>query len=384
MEPGCPPAPGGSSARLEVAEVFRRFGPTYLCTHVLSPEQARVLRHILDCRTPALGGHVDTCDHCGKTWRSYNSCRDRHCPVCQGAQQLRWIERRVERLVPTHHFHVVFTLPAELRPVALANRKVVYDLLFKAATDTLLELAQDRWDAVPGITAVLHTWTRQMQLHPHLHCVVTGGGLADDDGWVACKPTFLFPVKVLGALFRGKFLDGLVRAHAAGALRFVGSSAQLAQPGAFAQLRRLLYAKAWVVYAKRPFGGPQQVLRYLGRYTHRVAISSSRLVSIDDAIVFRTHGKRTCRLTPDDFIRRFLLHVLPHRFRKIRHYGLFAPSNVRRRLPIAQDIVGGMNRYDRRDAEAGRSVRPQRPETCPDCQLGRLRRSMLPPARAPP
>ncbi len=383
MEIGCPAVPGGSASNA-VAEVFRRFGPSYLCTHVLSPEQARVLRHVIDCRTPALGGHGDLCVDCGKTWRSYNSCRDRHCPVCQGAQQARWIENRLERVLPTHHFHVVFTLPEGLRPIALANRKRVYDLLFKAASDTLLELADTHWDALPAITAVLHTWTRQMTYHPHLHCIVSGGGLGDDDGWASCRQRFLFPVRVMGALFRGKFLDGLVRAYEAGELQFVGTSTHLAEPAAFAELRRSLYDQRWVVYAKRPFGGPQQVIRYLGLYTHRVAISSSRVLSIDDhEIVIKTRGNKTCRLHPDEFLRRFLLHVLPKRFRKIRHYGLLAPSRVNTRLVIAKAILEHLNPPER-CATPSASTPPPPSVRCPACGSERVLRSRLPPARAPP
>lgn len=376
--------PGGSSP-LGVAELFRRFGLAYLRTHVLSPDQARVLRHILDCRTPALGGHVDECAHCGEAWLSYNSCRDRHCPTCQGLQQRRWIERRLERLLPVHHFHVVFTLPEGLRPVALANRRLVYDLLFQAASETLLDLARSRWDALPGITAVLHTWTRQLAYHPHLHCIVTGGGLADDDGWVCSRPEFLFPVRVLGSLFRGKFLAGLVRAYKAGSLHFTGTSAHLADPAAFTALRRTLYGQRWVVYAKRPFGGPQQILRYLGLYTHRVGISSSRIRSISDqAIVFKTRGQKVCRLHPDEFLRRFLLHTLPKGFRKMRHFGLLAPSNVPTRLATAQAVLGPTGPpQPRTPPEPPTTGQPPR-DRCPVCQVGRLLRRRLPPARAPP
>jgi len=381
----CPPDVPSTVGRIEVADVFRRFGPAWQASHALTSQQGRVLDHIIDCRTPVLGGHVDTCDHCGQTWRSYNSCRDRHCPTCQGLQQLRWIEKRQERLISTHHFHVVFTLPSELRPLALANPKQVYGLLFKAAKTTLLELARDRWDAMPGITSVLHTWTRQMLLHPHLHCIVTGGGLADDDGWVASRPNFLFPVRVMGALFRGKFLDGLLRAYLSGNLQFVGTSAHLEEAKAFDDLMRCLYEQSWVVFAKRPFGGAAQVLKYLGRYTHRVAISSSRMVAIDEhQIVFHTHGEHICRLTPGEFIRRFLLHVLPKGFRKIRHYGLFAPSNVSTRLPVAQNIAAHLSRAQRRANEPVDAVRPARSDICPACKVGRLWRTMLPRTRAPP
>jgi hypothetical protein len=302
-----------------------------------------------------------------------------------------WTAERLERIVPTHHFHVVFTIPEQLRPVALANQKLVYDLLFEAVTDTLLELAKTRWDALPGITAVLHTWTRQMIYHPHVHCIVTGGGLSTDGSrWISCRPNFLFPVRVLSALVRGKVMDGLVRAYDTGRLRFVGTSAHLADPDTFAALRRELYAAAWVAYAKRPFGGPEHVIRYLSRYTHRVAISSSRLVSVDDdAIVFHTHRPHTCRLHPNEFIRRFLLHTLPKGFRKIRHCGLLAPSNVPTRLQIAQRLARALGRLHRRATVHGPSsaVPPSRPEPgdrCPICARGIVVRMPLPLARAPP
>lgn len=385
MAPGCPAAPGGSAASTGLAEVFRRFGPSYLRTHVLSPEQARVLRHIIDCRTPAMGGHAHSCDSCGHAWHAYNSCRDRHCPVCQGIQQRRWIERREQRLVPTHHFHVVFTEPEALRPLNLANRRALYTLLFRAARDTLLELAQGRWDALPGITAVLHTWTRRMQYHPHLHCIVTGGGLTDDDGWTASKKTFLFPVKLMGALFRGKFLAGLQALFDAGELRFVGTSAHLDHPVAFDALLADLRSQSWVVYAKKPFGSTHHLVRYLGLYTHRVAISNARILSVgDDAIAFSTRKDQPdCRLSPDEFLRRFLLHTLPKGFNKIRHYGLYAASHVRGRLTVAQDLVLGMSR-GQRHATAEPDSRPARTDHCPACGYWPLRTRRLPPARGPP
>lgn len=375
----------GAEVRLEVADIFRRHGGDYLRTHVIPPAQGKTLRAVMACRTARLGGHVDVCADCGDRTPSYNSCRDRHCPTCQGSQAAAWVAERVERLVPTHHFHVVFTLPAELRPVALANPHVVYDRLFAAATDTLLELAASRWKALPGITAVLHTWTRQMELHPHLHCVVTGGGLAlDDSRWMPCRKNFLFPVKVLSKLFRGKLLDGLRRDQKADKLRFVGTSVHLAQPIAWEALCSQLYRAPFVVYAKRPFGGPEQVLRYLGRYTHRVAISTSRLLASDDAaVVFRTRGDRTCRLRPDEFIRRFLLHVLPGRFRKIRHYGLLAPANVNTRLVRAQQLAALLNRRQRRAAPVPMSAAAPGERICKRCG-GPLVREVLHPARPPP
>lgn len=376
-----------------MADIFRRYGPTYLRRELLPPHIAKVLRNVISCRTQALGGHRAVCATCGESWLHYNSCFDRHCPTCQGRLAAVWTSERLERLVPTHHVHTVATCPAELRPVALANQHLVYDLLFHAVSESLLELAASRWGALPGITAVLHTWNRQMGYHPHVHCIVTGGGLSfDGEQWVPCRTNFLFPVKVLSALIRGKFMDGFVRAYQAGRLRFVGTSAHLQDPDAFAALRRRLYDANWVVYAKKPFGDPERVIRYLARYTHRVAISSSRLVSVDDhAIVFRTKGVGTCRLHPDEFIRRFLLHVLPKGFRKIRHYGLSAPSNVKTRLPIAQRLAAALDRHRRRarppepaPVVLSRPLRPRPGDRCPACGTGILLQQPLPLARAPP
>ena len=377
----------GAAVRVAVADIFRRHAPRYRREHVLTPGQGKVLRDVVACRTAALGGHVDVCGVCDHRTVGYNSCRNRHCPTCQGIQAAKWVAGRVDRLVPTHYFHVVFTLPSELRAVALANPGVVYGLLFEAATATLLELAASRWQAQPAVTAVLHTWTRQMLLHPHLHCVVSGGGLSDDGKkWVACRKNFLFPVKVLSRLFRGKLINALVVARNAGRLKFVGTSAQLANPIAWEALCSTLYRSAFVVYAKRPFGGPEQVLRYLGRYTHRVAISSSRLVSADDdAVVFRTHGQQAVRIRPEEFLRRFLLHILPDGFRKIRHFGLLAPANVSTRLAAAQLIVNSLDRRRRRETP---DIPPARtfamPDgTCPDCG-GPLVRIVVHRATPPP
>ena len=393
-QPACPAAaPSTAGVRPEVADIFRLFGPAFLSREHLPPQVAKVLRNIIRCRTAALGGHESVCQECGDSWLHYNSCFDRHCPTCQGRLAVVWTSEQVERLVPTHHFHVVSTCPAELRPLALANQRLVYDLLFHAVRDTLLELAASRWEALPAITAVLHTWNRQMEYHPHVHCIVTGGGLSfDGKRWVPCRPGFLFPVKVLSALLRGKFMHGFLRAYEAGKLRFVGTSAHLEDPEAFAALRRTLYDANWNVYAKPPFGDAEQTIRYLSRYTHRVAISSSRLVSVDpDAIVFTTHKPHTCRLQPHEFIRRFLLHVLPFRFRKIRPYGLSAPSNVHTRLPIAQRLAASLGRRRRRarpeDPSPTVPQRPRRPQVgdqCPTCGIGILVRLPLPLARAPP
>lgn len=311
--------------------------------HTLSPDQHAVLRAVARCRTAALGGHVDVCDACGHGAIAYNSCRNRHCPKCQALSQARWIERRMERVLPTHAFHVVFTIPSELHGLVMVNRKAMFALLFASAADALLELGRDhRWlGAELGITSVLHTWTRDLRFHPHVHCVVSGGGLSlDGTKWIAARPDFLLPVRVLGALFRGKFLARLVRLYEHGELRLDGPASALADRTRFERLKDKLYRTRWVVYAKRPFGGPEQVFRYLGRYTHRVGLSNRRLVSLDDrGVTFRTHGEQTVTLAPDEFLRRFLLHVLPKGFVKIRHHGLMAASNVSTRLAAARRLL---------------------------------------------
>ncbi len=331
--------------------MVRVYGAAYRLEHAPSGAQERVLRNIAACRTAALGGHVDACSRCGHERISYNSCRDRHCPKCQASRRAKWLAERIERILPTPYFHVVFTVPDDLHPLALRNRKVVYRILFEAASRTLLTVARDRrhLGAEIGVTAVLHTWGQNLLLHPHLHCVVTGGGLSlDGTHWRPSRPRFLAPVKVLGALFRGKFLAALQHAYDAGELELKGSTARLSDPVAWAALRDQLYRKGWVVYAKPPFGGPEHVFRYLGRYTHRVAISNQRILDVtDDDVTFalkdyRNRAKRTrMTLTGVEFLRRFLLHVLPKGFVRIRHYGLCASRNVRSKLAIARRLLRG-------------------------------------------
>jgi hypothetical protein len=329
----------GARTSLEVADIFGRHLESFGRRHTLSREQQKAARDIVACRTDVLGGHLQVCTACGWQRPAYNSCRNRHCPKCQSLRQARWVEQRLTRILPVHYFHVVFTLPSELAGLVRSNRAELYELLVKSAAASLLALGRDpRWlgkAAQLGVTAVLHTWARDLHLHPHVHCIVTGGGLGDDDHWVAASPDFLFPVHVLGALFRGKFLAGLERLRAAGKLRDD-------QTDRAARRRRArLYQQSWVVYAKRPFGGPEQVYRYLGRYTHRVAISNTRLVSMDDqTVAFRTRGQQTATLDPVEFIRRFLEHVLPKGFVKIRHFGLLAPANVNGRLERAKELLG--------------------------------------------
>ena len=328
------PTPG---ANLAIAQVFRRFARAYRNTHPLADQPARVLRDIEQCRTPALGGHLYRCETCRQQVMLYHSCLNRHCPTCQGPAQYRWIAQRHRRLLNAPYFHVVFTLPAVLRNVIIAHPRPLLALLFRAVAQSLHVFATDpkRLGARPAFTLVLHTWTREMLYHPHLHAIVAAGGLsADGSRWVPVPNSdFLFPVAALSKVLRGKFLDGFIELCRAGAIDL---SAQASR-----RLVREAKTQDWVVFAKKPFGGPAQIVNYLGRYTHRVAISTARLVSVsDDAIVFRTRGERTCSITPEEFIRRFLLHVLPHQFFKIRHYGLLAPANVTTRLVRAQQILG--------------------------------------------
>lgn len=334
------PLSGEGRPRLEVAEIFRGHGEVYRQTHAILPEQRAAMRAIEVCRTAALGGHVDVCDACTFTRPAYNSCRNRHCPKCQSLTQAAWIEKRMECVLPTHYFHVVFTLPHEIGALALRNRKTIFNLLFSAAAHTLLELGRDeqRLGAQLGVTTVLHTWTRDLRFHPHVHCIVTGGGLAPQgDRWIPSRQKYLFPVRVLSSLFRGKFLDGLAHAYERGELDLGGACAMHASSEGFNQLKDTLYRKNWVVYAKRPFAGPEQVFKYLGRYTHRVGISNQRLVSFDEhSVCFRTKNGKQVAVAPAEFIRRFLLHVLPNGFVKIRHYGLHASSNVHTKLVEAR------------------------------------------------
>ena len=348
--------PGQTNRKLEVADILRAYGEGYRATHRVSPGQAKVMARLMACRTAALGGHVDACGGCGYRRISYNSCRDRHCPKCQATKRAAWLESRLAQLLPVAYFHVVFTLPEQLRPLALKNQRVLYNLLFSAASQTLQQLAADpkRLGAQLGFTAILHTWGQNLLFHPHLHCVVTGGGLSPDGKqWVSARQGYLLPAKVLGKLFRGKFVAGLRQAYDAGELILTGSVESLAQPQSFRKLLDELYRQDWVVYAKQPFGGVEQVYRYLGRYTHRVAISNARLLSHDGGRVrFRykdyaaASQNKTMTLAADEFIRRFLLHVLPPRFVRIRHFGLLASRNVSTRLVDSRRLLGGNNRSD--------------------------------------
>lgn len=367
------------------------------------------MRAIEVCRTPGLGGRVDVCDHCGEEEVHFHSCRNRNCPTCQSLTQNRWIENRLERLLPTDYFHVVFTVPDELlNGIILRNRKWFFDLLFQAGSRTLLELGADpkRLGAQLGATCVLHTWTRDLRFHAHLHCIVTGGGLhPDGDRWLAAREGYLFPQKVLAKLFRGKVLSALDAAHRAGKLNLGGTCAQLADRRTFGRLRDRLYKTPWVAYCKEPFAGPEHVYRYLGRYTHRVGLSDQRLLDFtQEDVLFRTRGQRTARLAAPEFIHRFLQHVLPTGFVKIRHYGLMASSNATTRLEAARRLLESA-RPEIPTAIAALAalllaVRPPQPPSveswrmrllrltgidpgrCPQCGIGQLRPVPLP--RKPP
>lgn len=349
------PLPTGRP-KLEVAEIFRAHGPDYRQRHSLSPDQREVMAAIEVCRTAVLGGHKEVCDHCGHLEVSYNSCRNRHCPKCQALDQARWIAKRQERVLPTHHFHLVFTLPGRLRLLAMGNREPIFDLLFKAASQTLLELGRDpKWlGGKLGITALLHTWTRELLFHPHIHCIVTGGALSDDgQSWLPTKEDFLLPVRVLSALFRGKFLAGLRSLYRQGLLDLGGRCAHLAEPAVFSALVDQLADKDWVVYAKPTFTEAEQTIRYLGRYTHRVGLSNERLVAFKDGqVTFSTKDGNRITLSADSFIRRFLLHVLPKGYVKIRHYGLLSPGHARTTLEQARALL----EQDRQGSEGASSV----------------------------
>ncbi|MCP4659507.1 MAG: IS91 family transposase [bacterium] len=324
-----------------VLDVFRRHGDAYRAGRWLTAEQDALLRKLQVCRTPSLGGHLYVCDVCGHEVPLYNSCKDRHCPECQALDQARWIAARSERVLPVGHHHVVFTLPSELRPLARRHPRAMYGVLFEAASKTLRLLAEDVLGARLGVTIVLHTWTRALAFHPHVHCVVTAGGLTlDSERWVV-RTGFLFPVARMKAVFRGRVLAALARLREHGKLTLPQDSDVPDERAWDALIRSLPRKKRWVVFIEPPFGRSLYVLKYLGRYTHRVAISNARLVKIDDrGVTFRTRGSERRTLPPLEFIRRFLMHVLPSRFNKIRHFGLYAAAAVRRQLPVARELLG--------------------------------------------
>ena len=345
-----PPSASRHRHSVELAHILGAHADAYIEDHPVGSQQRKVIRDILHCRTPGLGGHLETCGNgCGYERVSFHSCRNRHCPKCQSLQKARWLLERSQKLLPTSYFHVVVTLPHELNPLILRNRERLYNLLFEAASRGLSELATGwkRLGAQPGFTAILHTWTQELRFHVHLHMVVTAGGLSlEGDRWIPAKNDFLVPVRALAKMVRGKFLDGLHRMFEQGALTFSGNIEGWKNPAAFKRLTRKLRRMKWVVYAKPPFSGPRHVFSYLGHYTHRVAISNQRLVAFDgQTVTFRVRRNeqpgsyRRVDLPALEFIRRFLLHVLPKRFIRIRHFGLMASRNVKTKLEQARCLL---------------------------------------------
>jgi len=375
--------------RLEVADLFREHGDEYLATYGATAAQRKVLRAVQNCRTATLGGHVEACDQCGYQRIAYNSCRNRHCPKCQGPATARWLEARAAELLPVPYFHLVFTLPSALGPLALQNPRVIYGLLLQAAAQTLLEVAANpkHLGAEIGFLAVLHTWGQNLMHHPHVHCVVPAGGIAHDGSrWVRCRKGFFLSVRVLSRVFRGKFIHRLKQAAARGDLTFHGQLAELAQADHFERLLDHAVRHDWVVYAKRPFGGPQQVLKYLARYTHRVAISNRRLLALRHGqVTFRwkdyARGGRQRRMTlaAVEFIRRFLLHVLPGGFMKIRHYGFMANRARTTKRQLWRRLLGLPAAFNpppidsHVDGLPGRGADESSLRPCPHCRDGRLR-----------
>ena len=376
--------------KLEVADVFRRYGAAYRQQHSasMSVTQRRVMTAIEVCRTAVLGGHLEQCDQCGHERNAYNSCANRHCPKCQSLARAEWLENRRSELLDTQYFHVVFTLPEQIAPIAYQNKKAVYGILFRAAAETLRTIAADpkHLGAEIGFFAVLHTWGQNLLHHPHLHCVVAGGGLSPDGTqWISCRPGFFLPVRVLSRLFRRLFLEYLITAFDAGKLEFFSALEPLRERRAFLQHLAPTRKTKWVVYAKRPFAGPEQVLDYVGRYTHRVAISNNRLLNIDnEKVAFRYKDYRhdsqqkTMTLDAEEFIRRFLLHVLPNGFQRIRYYGFLGNRYREEKLTRCRELLrmpaceppaldAAKDYRDRYEELTGASLR-----ACPVCHQGRM------------
>ena len=373
---------------IELQDVFQRFGPTYRQTHSLPLNQLKTMSAIESCRTSNLGGHIDICDSCGHERISYNSCRNRHCPKCQGLAKEQWLLERDRDLLEVGYFHVVFTVPDSLNHLALQNQKVFYSLLFKAASETLVELSRDPkyLGAEIGIISVLHTWGQNLMDHPHIHCIVPGGGLSfDGTRFVPSRKKFFIPFKVLSRKFRGKFLAFLKGAFQDGDLKFYGELASLSGKTKFRALIDVLYQKEWVAYCKKPFKSPWHVFRYLGRYTHRVAISNQRIVSLhDDRVTFTWRdykdNDKTKLMTIDasEFIRRFLLHVLPSRFVKIRHYGILSNRNRNSKLRLCQKLTFSRIRESQKlsMAELLLKITGLDLRVCPSCGEGTMIRKL--------
>jgi predicted Zn-ribbon and HTH transcriptional regulator len=395
--PECHKATGARPA-CELADIVRLYGADYRDRHRLPLSHLKVLSAIETCRTAALGGHRERCASCGFERYAYNSCRNRHCPKCQSLAKAQWLEARQAELLPVPYFHNVFTLPHELNPLILCqeeNKRAILDLLFRATAETLLEFGRNNLGAVPGITMVLHTWDQQLRAHFHVHCVITGGGLSlDGERWIKSHPRYLFPVRALGSVFRGKFLDGLRRLYDGGQLvlpAVVKAVAPLADPACFYALLSKLRHKPWVVYSKAPFAGPQKLLDYLGRYTHRVALSNSRLISCADGVVRfhyrdRADGdqRKIAALSADAFLQRFLQHVLPKGFLRIRHYGLLANRRKGELLKRCRTLLGTVQREPpapKTTAEWILQILGIDVNCCPQCGQKTLQRTEVPPVR---
>ncbi len=363
---------------LEVADIVRCAGQAFLehSRKWINWQHQKVLLAITRCRTAALGGHRDQCSDCGHTAISYNSCRNRHCPKCQGNARLRWLKAREQELPPIRYVHAVFTLPRELAPLALQNKRLIYNLLFHASAQTLLEIARDprHLGAEIGFFSVLHSWNQRLQFHPHVHCVLAAGGLAPDHSrWISARRSFFLPIGVLSRVFRGKFVAALKTAFREGTLQFHGSLVPMAEPRALAAWLRVLFRHDWVVYSKRPFGGPEHVLRYLGAYTHRVAISNHRLVTLNDGeVTFRWRDsangnkKRLMTLDVEEFLRRFLLHLLPRGFVRIRNFGFLANRQRAILLPLCFQLLHGSENITASPASPP-AHQPQSLWNCPVC-----------------
>jgi putative transposase/transposase-like zinc-binding protein len=381
---------------LEVADIVRAHGAEFRQAHAgsLSARQKRVLRSIELCRTAALGGHMERCDQCGHERNAYNSCADRHCPKCQSLGRAKWLEKRQAELLPCEYFHVVFTLPEPLAKLSLQNKRQMYNLLFRATAETLQTIAADpkHLGAQIGFFCILHTWGQTLTAHPHLHCVVPGGGISlDGRQWIACRPGFFLPVKVLSRRFRKLYLRYLEQAFAAGKLQFHGDLEQLADAQNFARYLAPLAEMEWVVYAKPPFGGPERVLDYLGRYTHRIAISNNRLIELKDGKVTFAYKdykheqrQKVMTLSADEFLRRFLMHVLPDGFQRIRHYGLLGNRHRAENLARCRELLGVVaptTETQRDYRERYRQLTGQDPLRCPQCQVGEMLRIAVLPAQ---
>jgi len=371
----------------EVADIFRRYSEDYLATHSLSFEQSKVVQQIISCRTSAMGGHIHRCNECGYEQNVYNSCRNRHCPKCQTMAKEKWLNDRKAELLPTGYFHFVFTLPHELNPIILCNKKGLLDILFKAVNETLQAFAKDpqwRLEGQLGYIAVLHTWSQTLMDHFHLHCLIPGGVLPPEkDRWVPARENFLFRIGSLAKAFRNRYIGKLQNIYNHNQLIFPGKTSETGTPDGFSNLLKTLKTKKWIVYAKRPFAGPEKVLEYLGRYTHRVAISNNRIISINDGKVTfaykdRKENNKTKFMTIEatEFIRRFLLHVLPNRFMKIRYFGFMFHRERRKNIELIRQLIDPNREYEQKAEGTLQEILLKLTgidiSLCPHCQKGRM------------